>query len=255
LRPVKDMAYLIINGGKKLHGEVVTQSAKNSAVSILCSCVMVRGKVVLRNIPQIEEVFRILELLESIGVKVKWADGRRLILDSGGKLHLKNIDKQASKLTRSSLLLFGALAWFKTEYKIYKSGGCRLGERTVRPHLYALENFGVSVVSRATHYQVTNRGLKPACFVMYESGDTATENAVMAAVLAPGKSIIKMASANYIVQDLCYFLNSAGAKIKGIGTTTLEIEGVKKLHAVKEYAVMPDPIVAMTFLSAAIATR
>ena len=90
---------------------------------------------------------------------------------------------------------------------------------------------------------------------MYESGDTPTENAIMAAVLAPGKSVIKFASSNYMVQDLCYFLNSAGAKISGIGSTTLVIDGVKALHDVKAYFVMPDPIESYDLRRAAITTK
>ena len=170
-------------------------------------------------------------------------------------MDLTPIDKHASEATRSSLLLLGALASRPGSYKLFKSGGCRLGERTVRPHLYALENFGVQVVSKQKFYEVTNNRLKSAVVVMYESGDTPTENAIMAAVLSPGKSIIRMASANYMAQDLCYFLQKAGAKINGIGTTTLTIEGVKTLKPVVDYSIMPDPIVAMTFLAAAIVTK
>ncbi len=151
-------------------------------------------------------------------------------------------------------MLLGALAGRVKKYKLYKSGGCKLGERTIRPHLYALEKIGVFAKSKEHFYEVENRNLKGVDIVMYESGDTATENAIMAAVLAKGKTTIKMASANYMVQDLCYFLVKAGAKIKGIGTTTLEITGVKKLKEIKDYPIMPDPIVAMTYLAAAIIT-
>ncbi len=249
------MSYLVINGGKKLHGEIMNQSAKNSAVSILCASLMIPGKTILSDVPQIEEVNRILELLASLGVKIEKLGPGKLSLDTGGKLNFDNIDKHASEVTRSSLLLLGALSSHAVSYKLYKSGGCRLGERTVRPHLYALENFGVSVVSKQKFYEVKNSPLQAAEIVMYESGDTPTENAVMAAVLAPGKSIIRMASANYMVQDLCYFLRQAGAKIEGIGTTTLTIEGVNKLSSTVNYSIMPDPIAAMTFLSAAIVTN
>jgi len=110
------------------------------------------------------------------------------------------------------------------------------------------------VTSQTNFYAVSSTGLHSAEIVMYESGDTTTENAIMASVLAPGKSVIKMASANYMVQDLCYFLNKAGAKITGIGTTTLNITGVTSLKSVKNYPVMPDPIVAMTYLSVGITT-
>ncbi|MDD4476952.1 MAG: UDP-N-acetylglucosamine 1-carboxyvinyltransferase [Patescibacteria group bacterium] len=248
------MPYLIINGGKKLRGKVINQTAKNSAVAILCASVMIKGKTVLTDVPQIEEVNRILELLKSIGVVVKMA-GKKIELDASGDLNLSKIDKVSSEKTRSSLLLLGALAARVKRYKLYKSGGCKLGERTVRPHLYALEKFGVGVVSKDKFYEVENSPLRAAEIVMYESGDTPTENAIMAAVLAPGVSVIKMASANYMVQDVCYFLEKAGAKIEGIGATTLKITGVKKLNSVSDYPIMPDPIVAMTYLSAAITTK
>lgn len=248
------MSYLIINGGKKLKGEIVNQSSKNSAVALLCASLMIRGKTTLTEVPDIEEVNRILELLASMGVVVEKPVPGTLIINTSAGVSLKSIDKHASEVTRSSLLLLGALASFRTSYKLYKSGGCRLGERTVRPHLYALEKFGVSVISKQSFYEVKNSSLRSAELVMYESGDTPTENAIMAAVLAPGKTTIRMASANYMVQDLCYFLQEAGARIEGVGTTTLVIEGVKELKKSVRYSVMPDPIAAMTFLSAAIVT-
>jgi len=248
------MSYLIVKGGKKLHGELHTQAAKNSAVALLCASLMIKGKVLLKDVPAIEEVNKIVTLLESIGVRIKKISRSAMMIDSSHKLNLKNIDRNACQ-ARSALLLFGALGARVKKYKLYKTGGCKLGNRTVRPHLFALEKFGIKIVSTPNHYEVTNSPLHKASIVMYESGDTPTENAIMAAVLAPGTTIIKMASANYMVQDLCYFLMKAGAKIKGIGTTTLVIKGVKKLKSVSEYCVMPDPIVAMTFLSLAITTK
>jgi len=248
------MSYLLIQGGKKLHDTIINQTAKNSAVAILCAAAMVKGKTKLSDVPEIEEVYRIIELLKSIGVKVKKNAPGKYELDSKSTLTLDKINKNASEKIRSSLLLLGALAGRVKKYKLYKSGGCKLGERTIRPHLFALEKIGVFVKSQEHFYEVQNRSLHAANIVMYESGDTATENAIMAAVLAKGKTVIKMASANYMVQDLCYFLTKAGAKIKGIGTTTLEITGVKKLKEIKDYSIMPDPIVAMTYLAAAIVT-
>ncbi len=247
------MSYLIINGGKKLKGVVETQSAKNSAVALLCAAVMIKGKTTLSDMPQIEEVSRIIELLQSIGVKTRWVKDNVLEIDASGNLKLDNIDVNASEKTRASIFFWGALAARVKSYKLPKSGGCHLGERTVRPHWYALAKLGVKIESEDCYYQVKNSALKGAYIVMYESGDTTTENVIMAAVLAKGKTTIKMASANYQVQDLCYFLIKAGAKIKGIGTTTLEIEGVEALKAM-DYPIMPDPIVAMTFISVAIAT-
>ena len=248
------MSYLIINGGRKLHGSIANQSAKNSAVAILCACCAIAGKTSLVDVPEIEEVNRIIELIKSIGVKVEKTGKGKLMVDASGTLNLGKIDRVASEKTRSSLMLFGALAARAKSYKIFKSGGCKLGARTVKPHIFALEKFGVAIASRECFYEVKNSPLQSAYLVMYESGDTATENAIMAAVQAPGNTTIKMASANYMVQDLCQFLIAAGAKISGVGTTTLQITGVKNLQAVADYPIMPDPIVAMTYIAAAIVT-
>jgi UDP-N-acetylglucosamine 1-carboxyvinyltransferase len=249
------MSYLEINGGKKLHGAINNQTAKNSAVAILCATAMIKGATTLSDVPEIEEVYRIFELLKSIGVKIKRLGARKYRLDASGKIITNKIDRPAAEKIRSSLFLIGALAVRAREFKLPKSGGCKLGERTIRPHLYALEKFGVNVVSQDKFYVVKNAPkLHAAKIVMYESGDTATENAVMGAVLAHGKTIIKMASANYMVQDLCYFLNQAGAKIKGIGSTTLEIIGVNELKPMSGYSIMPDPIAAMTYIAAGIVT-
>ena len=168
---------------------------------------------------------------------------------------MERIDRKACAATRSSLLLLGALAHREKKYKLYKSGGCKLGARTVKPHLFALEKLGVRVISKSQYYDVMNHPLKARGIVMYESGDTPTENAIMAAVFARGMTIIKFASANYMVQDLCYFLEAAGAKIQGIGTTTLTIAGVKSLHAVKGYSVAPDPVESMAWIALAITTK
>ncbi|MFA6485761.1 MAG: UDP-N-acetylglucosamine 1-carboxyvinyltransferase [Candidatus Magasanikbacteria bacterium] len=249
------MSHLIINGGKKLQGEIVNQSAKNSAVAILCACCAIRGRTSLVAVPEIEEVNRIIELIRSIGVKVEMTGKGNLTVDASGDLDLSHIDRSASEKTRSSLMLMGALASREKKYKIFKSGGCKLGQRTVKPHIFALEKFGVEVESKDGYYEIKNNLLRPAHLVMYESGDTATENAIMAAAQTVGETVIKMASANYMVQDLCHFLVRAGARIDGIGTTTLKIHGVEKLTPVENYSIMPDPIVAMTYIAAAIVTR
>jgi UDP-N-acetylglucosamine 1-carboxyvinyltransferase len=250
------MAYLIVEGGKKLSGTLSNQSAKNSALAILCASVMVRAKVVLTDVPQIEEVNRIIELLVSIGVRVTKIKPGSLLIDSSRPLTLQKMDRHAAEVTRASLMLLGALAHREKKYKLYRSGGCQLGNRTVRPHLYALGKLGVKVGTFPGFYQVENNSvLKGSEIVMYESGDTATANAIMGAVLAKGQTVIKMASANYTVQDLCHFLVKAGAKIGGIGTTTLIINGAARLRSVKEYSIMPDPIVAMTLISAGIVTK
>jgi UDP-N-acetylglucosamine 1-carboxyvinyltransferase len=249
------MAHLIIQGGRKLRGTITNQTSKNAAEAIICASVMIKGRTVLTDVPHIESVNRILELLSSIGVGVE-RSGDTLTIDARRPLQLGAMDRKAAEVARTSLLLMGALASRAREYKLYRSGGCHLGERTVRPHLFALNKLGVHATTHEGFYLVKNDAQrKGADVIMYESGDTTTENAVMAAVLARGTTVIKMASANYMVQDICRFLVKAGAKIAGIGTTTLTITGVRSLKPVSRYPIMPDPIAAMTFIAAAIVTH
>src|SRR3989339_273591 len=118
------MSYLVINGGKKLRGSIVNQSAKNSAVAILCAAVMIRGKVSLVDLPEIEEVDRIIELLQSIGLKIVKKEKGKIELDASEELQMEMIDRHASEVTRSSVLLWGALAARSKGYRLYKSGGC-----------------------------------------------------------------------------------------------------------------------------------
>lgn len=248
------MVTYYITGAKKLHGEITVQPGKNSPIALLAASLLVAGPVTFKNFSTVEEVHRILELLQSIGVSYEWKDQTTLFLDTSRPLNMDTIDIDVCKKVRASLLFMGALAARTNEFKLYHSGGCKLGNRTVRPHLLALKKLGISISTEETYYTVAVNALVANHVVMYESGDTATENVIMAAVLAPGKTTIKMASANYMVQDLCYFLVACGAKISGIGTTTVHIEGVEGLHAPEYYEPMPDPVDAMAWISLAITT-
>lgn len=243
-----------IHGGQPLSGTIDVQSGKNSPIALLAASLLIAGPVTFREFSTAEEIHRILEILESIGVTYEW-QGSTLHLDTSGPLRMDQINKKACEKVRASLLLMGALAARTTSYKLYRSGGCNLGNRTVRPHLLALQHLGISIETKPKYYEVRTNKLHGNHIVMYESGDTATENVIMAAVLAPGKTTIKMASANYMVQDVCYFLQASGAKITGIGTTTLVIEGVTALKAPVAYTPMPDPVDAMAWISLAVTTK
>ncbi len=249
------MSNFIINGGRHLQGTIKTNSAKNSAVAILCATAMIKGETILTNVPAIEEVKRIIEILSSIGLKISWSAEHRLNIINDGKINPQNINKESFLKTRSGLLLIGALSGILDEFTLPNASGCRLGKRTVNPYIIALEHLGIKVSKTTTEYHISKQKNKAANFTMYEAGDTATENTIMAAVLTPGTTIIHFAAANYMVQDLCFFLNQAGAKISGIGTATLKITGVKKLAPVKNYPIMPDPIESMAFISIAITTQ
>ncbi len=244
-----------IEGGKKLSGTIETTSGKNAPYALIFASLLVKGKIILKDMTRVDEVLHAIELLKSIGADFNWIDETTLSIDTSGSLTLDTIDKKLCSTLRLSLVLFGALVAREKQFRVYKSGGCKLGNRTIRPHTIALESLGVHVKSRNKYYDISCTELKANHVVMYESGDTATENVIMAAVLAPGITTITFASANYMVQDLCFFLESAGAKIKGIGTTTLTIEGVKSLHGVNEYFVSPDPVDAMAWISLTTTTK
>jgi len=247
------MSNFIINGGKKLHGTIKTNSAKNSAVAILCALPMIKGKTILTDMPRIEEVNRIIEILTSIGLKISWTSSHTLYVVNSGRINLKIINRDSYEKTRSAILLIGSLSSIFNTFSLPKISGCKLGKRTVNPHIIALNHLGIEV-KKTNNLFLVNRGqAKGSSFTMYESGDTATENAILAAITLSGKTEINLASPNYMVQDLCYFLVKAGAKIKGIGTTKLEITGVKKLKPIS-YPIMPDPIESMAFIAIAVTT-
>jgi len=248
------MAKLIIQGGKRLEGSLTTNSAKNSAVAILCATAMIKGKTTLVNVPLIEEVKRIIEVLTSLGLYVRWTDEHKLEIINEGDLKPENINRESFLKTRSGLLLMGALANIFEEFSLPKSAGCRLGKRTVSPYLIAMDSLGFEVIEEADRYVVRQKNVAGADFTMYESGDTATENTLMAAALASGTTELHFASSNYMTQDLCCFLNQAGADIRGVGTSSLTVNGVDKLEPVTDYPIMPDPIESMAFISIAITT-
>ncbi len=243
-----------IEGGTRLSGKISTNASKNSAVALLQAALLNKNKTVLRNVPKIEEVSRIIEVLRSIGTSVRWVN-RRDVEIIPGETNLENIDREAAMLTRSVILLLGPMVHLKPRFKIPQPGGCKLGSRTVRPHLFALEEFGIKIKTTSDSYEVSADRLMPAEIVLYESGDTATENAIMAAAKIEGTTIIKFASANYQIQDLCFFLQGLGVEIDGIGTTTLKITGRKEIDAPTEFFISEDPIESMLFISIAAATN
>ena len=245
------MEYFEIQGGKKLRGEAIVNSSKNAAVALLMASLINKGKTVLKNVPQIEEVNRLLEVMESIGVKFE-KDGRNLTITVPKKIAIEKINRVAGEKTRSIIMMIGALAGQLKSYVIPQAGGCRLGSRTIKPHLFALENLGVKIKVQTGGFAVSvGKLLSGKNIVLYETGDTVTENLLLAAAQIKGKTEIHLASSNYMVQDVCYFLEKLGVKIKGVGTSTLEIEGVDSINKEVEYEISEDPIEAMFFLSLA----
>lgn len=244
-----------IKGGKQLNGTIVTNTAKNSAVVLLCASLLNKNKTTLKGVPRIEEVNRIIEVLKSLNIKLNWKSNHTLEIIPPKKISLRSLDIKAAIKTRSIILLLGVLIHEMKNFQLPQPGGCKLGSRTVRPHFFALEKMGVKIQTLPQSYSVKRNQLKPADIVLYESGDTVTENALMAAAKTKGTTTIKFASCNYQVQDLCYFLTRLGVKIKGIGTTTLTIEGRPCLNKPITYHLSEDPIESMLFLSVAATTN
>lgn len=245
---------LSITGGKKLSGTINTNTSKNGAVGLLCASLLNKGRTTLKQVPKIEEVYRLIEVLESINVKIEWS-GSDIVITPPRQFDLSLIDKEAARRTRSIVMFIGPLIHQLKKFSLPQSGGCKLGSRTVRPHFYALEHFGVHIDVTDDAYKVTSSLVCPQEIVLYESGDTVTENALMAAALSPCTTTIKYASANYMVQEMCHFLVACGVTIEGIGTTTLTITGVKEINADITYHLSEDPTDSMFFIAAAIVTN
>lgn len=249
-----DRNTFVVEGGHQLSGTITTNSSKNGAVALMAASLLNKGTTTFEDMPKIEEVHRLIEVLRSIGVVCEWSD-RTLRITPPEVLSLDTLDKQAAVRTRSILMFIGPLLHQFKEFSIPQSGGCTLGERSVRAHLWALEKFGVSIETLSDRYAITHDGLSAANLVLYESSDTATINSLFAASMIPATSVIKYASANYQVQEVCGYLRALGVSIEGIGTTTLTVTGVETINTEITYAIAEDPIDAMFFIATAAATR
>ena len=248
--------HLRVQGGVKLNGTIPVRSSKNAAVALLCASLLNRGRTVIRGIARIEEVNRILEVLTSIGVRANWLNGGAdLELNRPEELDLAGMDVEAARRTRSVIMFLGPLLHSYPSFALPYAGGCDLGARTIEPHLQVLRRFGLDVVPTEGFYRCSVDTVEPTRpITLTERGDTVTENALLAAALSPGVTVIRNASPNYMVQDLCVFLTRLGVEIDGIGTTTLQVRGVERIDVDVEFAPSEDPIEAMSLITAAIVT-
>jgi UDP-N-acetylglucosamine 1-carboxyvinyltransferase len=263
-----------IEGGRTLSGAIKVRTSKNGAVGIMCASLMNQGTTVIKNCPKIEEVNRIVEVFESIGVKCAWTGGKDgesgidLSITPPAKFDMKAIAYDSAAKTRSVIMMVGSLIHRMDKFDLPQASGCRLGSRTIQPYVFALEKLGVDIETTSKYYEVSHGGLKKNReIVMYEAGDTVTEAVLMAAALVPGTTTIKFASANYQVQDVCFYLGLLGVRIDGIGTSTMVVHGIdpkKGEHAGGagggiekdvEYFLSEDPIEAMSLIAAAIVTK
>ena len=259
---------LIIKGGKPLTGVIEVRGCKNSATPILAATILTDQPCAIANLPLIEDVFKMIELLRSLGAKVSWVGERKVVIEAK-EINPEKLDQNLVVRLRSSILLVGPLLARCGVAKIAQPGGCFIGARPIDTHLLAFEKMGVKIsIRKADNRQVKKNissqkdfyilkvkdKLNPAEIVLGEFSVTATENILTAASLITGKTTIKIAAAEPHVGDLVRFLKKMGVSIKGEGTHTLEISGKAKLKGAS-HTVIYDPVEAGTFILMAAATK
>lgn len=247
----------VIHGGRELKGEIKTNCSKNGAMGLLCASLLNSSKTILHNIPKIEEVNRILEVFKSIGIEVTWVEKNTLEIVPPKKFMMEKLQKDSAASIRSALMMIGSLSHKLQKFNLPHAGGCKMGNRTIAAHRYALEELGVKIKTREDYYEISSpkKFKKNREIILYESSDTAAENILIASALIPGKTTIRFAPPNYQVQDVCFFLENCGVKIEGIGTTTLVVHGIEKIDKEIEHYNSPDPIESMMFIASAIVTN
>ncbi len=244
-----------IRGGRKLYGSIATNTSKNGAMGLLCAALLNKGITTLHGIPRIEEVNRMTEILVGLGVKLRWLEKQTLEIAPPKNFKKAGLIHPSVANVRSSLMLIPAMSHYLKKFALLHSGGCKMGERTISAHRYALSEMGLKIETKENKYEIDVSKLNPADVVMYESSDTGAISAIMTAALIPGITSISFAPPNYQVQEACFFLAKLGVKIEGIGTTNLRVHGVKEINKNVEYHNSEDPIEAMMFISAAVTTN
>ncbi len=251
------MARFIIEGGYPLAGEVTPSGNKNAALPLLAATLLTDEPVILRNVPLIQDVITMRALLESLGAEITPLDAHTW------RVHAKHIsptdlDPDLSRSIRASILLAGPMSARTGHIVLPPPGGDVIGRRRVDTHLLALKALGVEAhyqrFAKRFYFKVKPQGLRGADILLDEASVTATENALMAAVLAKGTTILRNAASEPHVQELARMLNQMGARIEGIGTNTLRIEGVERLHGT-EFTIGPDYLEVVSYIGAAVVTR
>lgn len=245
------MHNFIVEGGHALKGVVDISGSKNAVLPIICATLLTNEKCTLKNVPNIADVNSIIEILRSLGSEIQFENNTVTIQNKN--LTLKNLSGNLVAKMRASILLLGPLLARIGEAKMNFPGGCVLGKRSVDSHTHSLKKLGAEILDEKKGLHLKAKKLKGTNIVMPEMSVTATENALMAAVLAKGVTRLRLVACEPHVQDLCRFLNKMGANIKGVGTHYLTIEGVKKLHTA-EHRIIGDYLEAGTFAIASAIT-
>lgn len=245
------MSKIVISGGVPLTGSVRIHGAKNAVLPILAATVLASGVHIIRNCPKFSDVYITSEILKSLGAEVS-RDKDTLIVDTTNCTG-SFIPEHLMRKLRSSVIFTGAVLARNHEAKVSSPGGCELGPRPIDLHIKALAQLGASIKEEHGYLFCKAKKLKGKTVHLDFPSVGATENVMLAAVLAEGETVILNAAREPEICDLAEYLNNMGAKISGAGTSTVVISGVRKLTP-KEYRVMPDRIVAATYLCAAAAT-
>ena len=239
----------LVKGGTPLFGEIEVSGYKNSAGAILAASLLTDETSLIENLPLATDVLDEIEILEKMGAEIKWLGKRKLKINPR-KINPKKIPVELFQKMRVSVLLIGPLLTRFKKIKVPHPGGDKIGLRPISSHLNALKNFGINIKeSNGFYYFEAPPKIEGKTVVLEEFSVTATENIMMLAAKAGGKTKIKIAAAEPQVQDLGKFLNKMGLDIKGMGTHTIEIRGKKKLSGTN-FKISPDPSEAGTFLIA-----
>lgn len=246
------MKRLTIDGPVALSGEVVVSGAKNAALKVMAAALLVRGPVTVRRVPEIADVVLMADVLKALGAEVEHGDGV-LTIDASGDLHDETPYELVRKM-RASIQVLGPLLARLGRARVALPGGDAIGQRPIDLHLDGLERMGAKFSTQHGFVEGVAESLHGARVLLEFPSVGATENLLMAAVLARGTTVIENAAREPEIQDLIRFLNACGARITGVGTPTLEIEGVEELTPV-DHVILPDRIEAGTFAIGAAATR
>jgi len=247
------MEKFIINGKVPLSGELTPSGNKNAALPLLSACLLTSEPVILHNVPDIRDIQTMLCLLNSLNVKIEKVDENSYKFDSSD-IRPADLDPELCRKIRASVLLAGPLISRVGELYLPPPGGDVIGRRRVDTHILALSRLGVKTEYVDNQFYFTVKKVKGATILLDEASVTATENAIMACVLAQGESIIRNAASEPHIQELCEFLNILGAKIENIGSNTLHITGVESLHG-GEFTIGPDYLEVVSYIGAAAVTH
>lgn len=246
------MDKLVIEGGKPLSGTIVIQGAKNAALPILAASLLAEGTTTIDHVPHLLDIDVMLNILRELGCRAEHK-GDSVVLNTE-TAHTSHVPESLMKQMRSSIFLMGPLLSRFGETQVYQPGGCAIGERKIDLHLQGLQALGAEIEERGNQIICRAKKLQGADIHLSFPSVGATENIMMAAVRAEGRTTISNAAREPEIQDLQRFLNAMGAKIMGAGTDTITIDGVQRLMPCR-YKVIPDRIVTGTIMVAAAATR